>query len=402
VLTDLDGVRLLHGSDFAPSAPRWALLTLERGPLQKSNTLRVEVDGFHREPNADLLVGSILVGVMIALILMMIAPVSRVLTWGERQVARRLRELSPEARASREGAYRIPSEDADPWMARLLVSIAVGSALAAMAFGQPLVDVDLDLLVLWFSACVALISVSFLSGLVRRDGRWTLLGGLRRGGWVFLSQLPAAIATSCVATVAHGFSAQELVAAQGAAPWRWFAFHAPASPLLWLLFCASWMPDYVSHPGKHLARVLVAVEWGYLAVMGAVAATLFFGGWRLPFSTETTETTALKALGALVFILKAWGVSSAMLYARALLPRLQPGALLPVFFRWLGPIALVVMVITWASERWVHVGWVRSASEISGYIGVALALLVALAFARRVLLNLRSATSSQVRLSPWL
>src|SRR5438093_6170284 len=95
-------------------------------------------------------------------------------------------------------------------------------------------------------------------------------------------------------------SMQSMIAAQGAAPWRWFLFENPFTFLAFFIFFVAALaegnrtpfdlPEAESELVMGFATeysgmrnlLFFMAEWGNLYVIGAIVTTLFLGGWRIP------------------------------------------------------------------------------------------------------------------------
>lgn len=86
-------------------------------------------------------------------------------------------------------------------------------------------------------------------------------------------------------------------------------------------------------------------EFGTAFVYAGLAATLFLGGWSIPW---VTDIGAADVLGPLVLFAKVMLVAFLMFWARFTYPRLREDQLQALAWKWLIPIALVNILVTGA------------------------------------------------------
>jgi NADH-quinone oxidoreductase subunit H len=84
-------------------------------------------------------------------------------------------------------------------------------------------------------------------------------------------------------------------------------------------------------------------EFGTAMAFAALSATLFLGGWSLPWVTDTTMSDFL---GPVVLFSKAMLVAFLMFWARFTYPRLREDQLQSLAWKWLIPIALANILVT--------------------------------------------------------
>jgi NADH-quinone oxidoreductase subunit H len=87
-------------------------------------------------------------------------------------------------------------------------------------------------------------------------------------------------------------------------------------------------------------------EWGNLYVIGAIATTLFLGGWQIPFALEGAPVLRhLLQLG--VFLGKAYFVGVIVaIWVRWTLPRIRVDQMMTMCWKYLVPIAFVNLLGT--------------------------------------------------------
>ena len=101
-------------------------------------------------------------------------------------------------------------------------------------------------------------------------------------------------------------------------------------------------------------------EWGNLYVIGAVATTLFLGGWHIPPITENPWIKGV--LEFVVFFIKAYLWVFVAMWVRGTLPRVRVDQLMALCWKYMVPLAFIclfgtaVWMVLWPSgTRWVSV-----------------------------------------------
>jgi NADH-quinone oxidoreductase subunit H len=125
-------------------------------------------------------------------------------------------------------------------------------------------------------------------------------------------------------------------------------------------------------------------EWGNLYVIGAVAATLFLGGWQVP--PVTSDPILLGALQFVVFFLKAYLWVFIAMWVRATLPRVRVDQLMALCWKYMVPLSFVCLLGT--------VSWMLAFPKGNQFFSIAMfvfGLLVLGYFFTRVLFQLRHA-----------
>lgn len=419
-LLEIDGVRMTELADFVPMAQaRESVLDVRRGRIATPISVRVEVDGFRREPPGDLGLAALLVGVAAAILGLFVAPAGRVLTWGERRVTTRLKACSAIAGRSPLnlwlGSIGTAHGPLGSGVLPLAVVLVVSAYLAALGCGRSPVGGELDLVLpITVSLTAILLTGLFVGGFGPRG--WSLWRAARALLEVLACQLPALVAASSVLVMTGGVGAERVSLDQGAAPWNWHVFRGPIWLVAFGLYVFALVPqvgarsfplpeldsdDVVpERPGERLASL---AGFLHLFVMAGVGAVLFLGAWNLPLVSETAlkHRLPLQALAAGLVIVKCWGVALVVSSVRWLLPRVHASEAAGLCWRWLMPMSTGTVSAAFAWRRWVKGVLADSTSTGLGYLTLGFAAFVIAYFVRRVRLNLTT-SSVQVNVNPWL
>ncbi len=386
IITELDGVHVLSMEDFVPAAEaERSRLVVRRAAQKEPLALALDSQGFRPRSPEQLVpaVALLVIGLLLALILK--SPAGRAITWIERRIVR-------EAAAIRIRAFarELPHSAG----ASLGVVLTAG-AFASIALGRPLVAAELDLPIV-----LACVTTSLLVGCLLDGGR-PRIGFLERLKVllsVALQQLPIVLSLCVMALGAGSVRAFDLVAVQGAAPWRYGAFASPLALAAFLVFVAALVPRVSSGSAS---AVLRAAEWVHLMAACCLGALVFGGGYRLPGVSLAAPSLTLQALGAAVLCLKAFALLAAVLGLRAVLGRIDARQALPLTLRWLVPVAALVVVLT---RVWAHFSarsGLASAQGALGYASFAAFVLLLALLAQRIAVELKRG-HKESSVSPWL
>lgn len=424
VLLAVDGVNVRSPSDFTFASDRNAVFTLGRGRLKEPIERSVDVQGFRERAPKELAVSGVLVGVVVMLFALWLAPVARLLGYVERRVASRLRErlgakkpLGNRPKRLWAAAAESIAEDVtprgEPLFVRLLPYVsflATSAAATTVAFGKPVVSVDLDFALAAGASVTLLIAVALMNAGWHAKGHWSIGAGLKGALAALVLQIPVLLALGSVVLATGSVRLGDIVQGQGVTPWSWNAFRNPALFFAFGLILFSSFPE-ARRPGTRLADadldeprarggLMFYVEWGHLLVVSTLAAMLFLGGWKLPVPASP-GSVLWPALGALLLQIKCWGVVGLVVALRWALPRVHTDQMLGVLLRYVVPAALLVLAGAAAWAAWKDNPAWRAVEPVLGYVLFGLALGAALKFARAVQGHVR-ATGAPMHVNPWL
>jgi NADH-quinone oxidoreductase subunit H len=339
VLTAIDGAHVDQVADVLPASARSAELRVRRAASGAEDSRTISLVGYagSRIPS-EYAPALVLIGVALAALLLLALPGPARIGALELRVASRLRTLSVA-----EGARSLFGVGP-----RVVASILGSILVATFALGPHVVDADLDGALLLVSA-VALVAAS------RVAASRGAAASLRAAG--FVAALGAVLALALLGVVVLGGAMQlgELVRDQGGLPWEVAAARKPAAALLavpylgalFVLLRRSGTPSPSPSPAVEILDRL-----GVLFAC-ALAAAVFFGGWRLPGTVPASGAGAQLA-GALVLVAKSWALVGAVragaaiatpwssedvqsFLLRRILPALGLGLVLAVVARRLAP-----------------------------------------------------------------
>ncbi|MSO87781.1 MAG: NADH-quinone oxidoreductase subunit H [Acidimicrobiia bacterium] len=237
---------------------------------------------------------------------------------------------------------------------------------SVMPFGPDVYFTNLDTGVF---LALGLSSVSVIGILIAgwaSANKYSLIGGIRAAGQLIAYELPMVLAVVGVVIQAGTLNLQGIVAAQHQG--EIFGFSGIGNPFLLTQFVAfgvflvatqaeltqtpfdmpvaeseivtGYMTEY---SGLRFLLFFIG-EFATAGAFAAIAATLFLGGWALPF--VSLEDNAMNFIGPLVLFAKMLMVGFLIFWARFTFPRFREDQLQAFAWKYLIPIALVNILVT--------------------------------------------------------
>ncbi len=293
------------------------------------------------------------------------------LTWMERKLIGRFQVRYGPNRAGPFGLLQ-PAADAvkaifkeeivpnhvDKWVylmgpALALIPALVIWAVIPVAKGIPVIA-DVNIGFLWILAIAGIESYGLILAGWSSNNNYSLLGALRSSAQMISYELPMGIFLVSILMLAGGFSLVELVSAQRAW-WEWL--------WLWLMFPFFFicilaetnrspfdLPEteneliagYQTEYGGMKFSLFMIAEYINMITTSAIMATLFFGGWRLPFGLLEDVLW----IGPFVLAAKVIVLLFVFVWVRASIVRPRYDQLMRFTWKTLLPGALVYMMIT--------------------------------------------------------
>ena len=384
--------------------------------------------------------------VLLALLLLTFgATVSGTTVWWEMRVSARMQSRIGYNRVGAGGFFQwiadavklIFKEDLVPAEAdHLLFRVApyfvfVGFALTfvVLPWGESLIAADLNVGIFYMIAVTALVVVGILLAGWSSNSKWALFGGMRSAAQVISYEIPAGVAVMVPVLMAGTLSMQGIIRAQGAWPWQWFVFTNPFAFLAFVIFFIAQLAEgnrtpfdlpeaeselvagYLSEYSGFRFAFYFLVEFGNLWVMAAVAATLFLGGWQVPFAGPEVFAAArgagplpgagwwgLQVLSMAVFAVKVFAVLNLIVWIRWTLPRIRIDQMMTLCWKYLVPLAFFAFV---ATLLWViAVARVPQLASVSGIVLTIAGAVVLALFLRQTKANI-SAVGDRVDFTNW-
>jgi NADH-quinone oxidoreductase subunit H len=356
-----------------------------------------------------------------------VLPIAGITTWVERRVAGRIQSRIGPNRVGpigflqwlADGIKNLLKEDIIPAaadaplfrVAPYVVTTGFVASFAAIPFAGNLIIADLNVGILYVTAVTALVVVGILIAGWSSNNKWSLLGGIRSAAQIISYEIPAGLSIFPVVMLAGTLGMQGIIRAQGAAPWTWYLFDNPFTFIAFFVLFVSALAEGNRTPFDlpEAESELVAgfateysgmrnllffmAEWGNLYVIGAIATTLFLGGWQIPWALDV-HPVLRNALQFVVFFAKSYAFVVLAIWLRWTLPRVRVDQMMEMCWKYLVPIAMVNFLGTAA---WM-VAFPRGVPAVR-WVLVAVAVVALGAFLRRVAFHLRSAGLGRRHLS---
>src|SRR5512140_1924865 len=301
------------------------------------------------------------------------ACIAGILSWLERRVAGRMQSRFGPNRVGPQGFLQwvadalkllhkegiFPAAVDSPLFraAPYLVFLGMFATLVVIPFGPHLIGADLNIGVFYLLGITSLVVVGVLMAGWASNHTWSLLGGFRSAAQIVSYEIPTALSIGAVVLLTGSFSTQDIVINQGGGLGilNWHLFHNPFLFLAGVVFFVSSLAEInrvpfdlpeaeselvsgynTEYSGMRFAIFFLA-EYANVFVLGAVAATIFLGGWMLP--RPIANPVLANIVGLVIFMLKAGFLSFVILWLRWTLPRLRVDQLMALCWKYLTPIA---------------------------------------------------------------
>lgn len=250
----------------------------------------------------------------------------------------------------------------------LMVVIAMTTAsLIPFARGVVIVDTELSVLVVLALTSVAVYGIT-LAGW-SSNSKYSLLGGLRSSAQMISYELSMGLAVLTVVLITGSLSLVDIVEGQsgGAALLGWNIFKAPVAGIIFIV-CAFAetnrapfdLPEaeqelvggyHTEYSGMKFGMFFLA-EYVNFYIASFIIATLFFGGYLIPFEPQLLATFpflegsfVLGLLQVMSLFLKVAFFSFLFIWVRWTLPRFKYTQLMELGWKKLLPIALANVVL---------------------------------------------------------
>jgi len=305
------------------------------------------------------------------------------LVWVERKVVARFQDRLGPNRLGPFGLFQpvadiiklIIKEDitpfgADRFIYNLAPVLALGSVIflwAILPLASKIYGTDLNVAVLYLVAAGALGTLSIIMGGWASNNKYALLGAFRMVAMMVSYEIPMLVALLIPTVLAGTMSVKGIADAQGG---MWFFILSPLGMLIFLISAIAELGRapfdlneaeseivagfHIEYTGMKFG-LFYAGELLHAFTFGGFLAVLFFGGYNF-FGLEKYPL-----VGFLVFMLKAMIGYWVIMWVKYTMPRIRIDHLLAFNWKFLTPLAFVVLVVTAllnillvATETWVY------------------------------------------------
>lgn len=269
-------------------------------------------------------------------------------------------------------------KDADKFVFMIsptLALVGVFAALAVVPWSSGWTLTDLNIGVVYLLGVTSLVGVAVLLGGYSSNSKWSMLGGMRGASQIISYEIPVTISILAVILLSGTMSFNGIVNAQGAFPHQWYLFHNPFTFIGFFVYFVGALAEANRAPfdlpeaeselvsGYHTEYsgmrfgIFALAEYIEAAVLCAIAAALFLGGYQLPAGLGDgallVKTVGMPApIASLIgqflevgcFVTKTFVLFYIVIWVRWTLPRLRVDQLMTVCWKYLTPIALFNLV----------------------------------------------------------
>ena len=310
-----------------------------------------------------------------------VAPLAGVTSWLERRVWARMQSRVGPNRVGPQGILQWLADGIKNLLKEDLIPAAADAKLFSLApyivfmgflctfvvipFGASLIVADLNIGILYILAVTSLVVVGILMAGWASNNKWSLLGGMRSAAQIVSYEIPAGVSIVTIVFLAGTMSMQGIIKAQGWGPWDWFLFHNPFTFAAFFLYFTAALAEgnrtpfdipeaeselvagYVTEYSGMRFLFFFFAEWGNLYVIGAVATTLFLGGWQVPPLPIFENSPVLLGVAQFVtFFLKAYLWVFVAMWVRATLPRVRVDQLMALCWKYMVPLSFICLLGT--------------------------------------------------------
>ena len=227
---------------------------------------------------------------------------------------------------------------------------------------------DINIGILYVFGVVSMGVYGIMIGSWASNNKFSLIGGLRAASQMISYELPMGLALIGLLMVTGTLSLKEMVIQQQDGGWGGvLAYNFFKQPLGFFLFLVCAFAECNRTPfdlaeaeneltgGYHLEYSSMKLgfylfaEYINMFVSGAVMATLYFGGYDIPFVNDAALPTNVAALlGVASILLKSFFFVFVFIWVRWTIPRFRYDQLMKLGWKTLIPLALLNMIVTGA------------------------------------------------------
>jgi len=253
-------------------------------------------------------------------------------------------------------------------MTAIMTSAVIPWGDKLQLFGRdiPLQIADVNVGILYVFAVVSMGVYGIMIGSWASNNKYSLMGGLRAASQIISYELAMGITLIALLMVTGTLSLKEMVLQQHSEGWH-FGWNIRYQPLGFLLFLICAFAEcnrtpfdlaeaeneliggyHTEYSSMKLGFYLFA-EYINMFVSSVIMATLFFGGYDIPFLNEATLSPNIAALVGIVALMgKVCCFLFFFMWVRWTIPRFRYDQLMNLGWRVLIPLALVNMLATGA------------------------------------------------------
>jgi NADH-quinone oxidoreductase subunit H len=271
------------------------------------------------------------------------------------------------------------------WLAPLLVVMSVIGIWAVVPFAPGFRGTDLNVGVLYIVSVGAIGTLGIIMAGWSSNNKFALMGAFRAVAQLVSYEIPMVLTLLIPTMLAGTMGVAAIVEAQRDV---WFIVAAPLAALVFLIAAVAenGRAPFDLMEGESEIVAGFNIEYGGLAfgmfyvgeflhafTVGVLFSTLFLGGWRGPGAEQ------YPLLGLVYFFAKAIVVWFVTVWIRGSFPRVRIDQLLALNWKFLTPLALLVVAVTAVVDKLaMELGWSRVLALLAANAVMALGVWTAL------------------------
>ncbi len=257
---------------------------------------------------------------------------------------------------------------ADRWLfiiAPYIVFTVSFAAFVPLSYSDHVSIANLNVGVLYMIAISSVVSMAILMGAWGSNNKWSLFGGMRAVAQIVSYEIPIVLSLLAAIIIPASLNLRDIIAYQsgGLGIFRWLVFNNPFTLIAFFVYFIAAIAEvnrtpfdipeaeseivagyHTEYTGMRFAFFFMA-EYGDMFVVSAIAATLFLGGWQIPFIGGIPMPVWLREVLQIgVFFTKVFLLIYVMMWIRWTLPRLRVDQLMELCWKYLTPIALFNLI----------------------------------------------------------
>jgi NADH-quinone oxidoreductase subunit H len=242
-------------------------------------------------------------------------------------------------------------------LAPVVTLVSTFLIFAVLPAGPDLIVEDLDVGVLYIMAVASIATIGVLMAGWGSASKYSLLGGLRAAAQLVAYEVPLVLAVVGVVIQAGSMSLQHIVHVQAES--YWFVIPQIIGFVIFLIAAQAELTQppfdmpvaetevvagYMTEYSGFRFLLFYISETATAIALSALAATLYLGGWQLPF--VDLHGTAANIAGPFILFAKVMLVAFLIFWVRFSFPRLREDQLQALAWKVLIPLTLVNLAVT--------------------------------------------------------
>ena len=254
------------------------------------------------------------------------------------------------------------------WLAPAIVMIPSLMTVAIIPFGsrlgsEKMVIADLNVGILYTFGIVSLGVYGIVLAGYAANSKYPFLGGIRASAQLISYEIAMGLSVIPVFLLVGSLNLSDLIAYQSGSFLHWAIFKQPIACIIFIaaMFAeTNRLPFDMPESEQELAggynveyssmkfALFFMAEYAALTAACAMFATLFLGGWTLPFAglDQPAQNLGVGVLHILIFLGKMLFVEFVIIWVRWMWPRFRYDQLMDLGWRRLIPLALANIVVT--------------------------------------------------------